>query len=109
MSDDATLVALVQAVGKLEGMVETGFDGIHKRQDITNGRIAKIELKEAEDVSRLEERIDDLSDRFQSFAAVSDSRRDTTSHMWHVIWKVTYGVGLTVAIMANIVGILVLR
>lgn len=30
--------------GQLGEMVKEGFDGVHKRQDVTNGRIKKLEL-----------------------------------------------------------------
>lgn len=32
---------VMRAIGTLEGSVREGFEGIHRRQDITNGRIDK--------------------------------------------------------------------
>jgi hypothetical protein len=34
---------IMRAIGRLEGELQEGFSGIHTRQDITNGRIAKTE------------------------------------------------------------------
>lgn len=36
---------LGQQIAKLQGIVEEGFKGVHARQDVTNGRIGKAEIR----------------------------------------------------------------
>ena len=36
---------IMRAIGNLEGKVDIGFNGIHNRQDIANGRTAKNESR----------------------------------------------------------------
>lgn len=36
---------LGQQIAKLQGTVEEGFKGVHQRQDTTNGRIGKAEIR----------------------------------------------------------------
>ena len=36
---------LAQQIGELRGIVVEGFKGVHQRQDTTNGRIGKLEIR----------------------------------------------------------------
>ena len=54
---DNTLQQIQRSLGRLEGKVEEGFKGVHKRQDTTNGNIAN----NSEKIEELEHCIDKSS------------------------------------------------
>ena len=39
------IITVAQQVAKLQGSVDEGFKGVHLRQDIANGRTAKLETR----------------------------------------------------------------
>lgn len=41
--EDQHKIEIIGAIGELKGKVDVGFQGVHKRQDITNGRLEKTE------------------------------------------------------------------
>lgn len=43
IEQNRTNLDLAQQIAELRGVVVEGFTGVHRRQDITNGRIAKVE------------------------------------------------------------------
>lgn len=53
---------IMRAIGNLEGKVKTGFEGIHDRQDTTNGRLGKTEDR----VGDLEKADIDLTNKIKS-------------------------------------------
>lgn len=67
--DDHTF-DLAQQIAELRGVVVKGFEGIHQRQDITNGRIGKLE-------SRV--------DMLETENATSKGRRQGTWRFWLVL------------------------
>lgn len=44
MSDEKT-IEIIDRLARIEQRVTDGFDGVHKRQDFANGRIAKTECE----------------------------------------------------------------
>lgn len=79
---------IAQQIAKLQGTVEEGFKGIHARQDITNGRVGRCEI-----------RIGDL-EKGDSYSA------GTTKGITITWGKIAAFVGVSSAIVGTIVGVI---
>lgn len=103
------LLGLAGQVGKLQGIVEAGFDGAYQRMDLTNGRVLALETdraktKEVDDIraachvrhKELTAALVDIKknesiERIQK--AHDDGERSGDAKFWAKIWLVACTVG----------------
>ena len=77
---------LGQQIAELRGIVVKGFEGVHSRQDVTNGRIGKLEVR---------------VDALENVNATSRGRRQGAWTFWLVLSTVLGLVLAALGIMAT--------
>lgn len=81
--EDQHKTEIIMAIGNLKGKVDEGFIGIHRRQDITNGRLAKTE----ERVGMLEKTDAGMGERLKG---VEKNTNKINGRAWEIIRYVLF-------------------
>lgn len=78
--DGQKLVRIEQSLSDVKEQMIKGFEGVHKRLDISNGRIGKLEVNHAESQTRIKNIYKELADGkkeyHDKFVAQKDYEKD---------------------------------